>query len=337
MYRSLHENERVAVNWENGWYTGGLCRVKERPITSFMVQYDDGDVIDHTSRTPQRDKTLYCTDEDGDTLTLYRSISPFLGGVGIVIDRNGHLTKLSRPTGAVGSSFDSEVIAAIEAFRHLLSDPPLGGSLIRWFSDSFSCLQALQSAPTTFSDLTRTLWDLMENLMSLGISIEGVWIPSHCGIRLNEEADKLAYKGLRDYSISQHQEVPLSLQQATSIHRNRPKGDLVFLDELPDNIPVPLRRAEVLLRQIMGGCFVNYGVFYGPKDQISDPICKLCRAGAKETVEHIILRYAGRQLSRRKYLGRVSRETPYQFCKMKTNEMLQFLNNEGLLESPGPR
>ena len=93
--------------------------------------------------------------------------------------------------------------------------------------------------------------------MLQGISIEGVWIPSHCGMRLcplNEEADKLADKGLRDYSISQHQEVPLSLQQATNIHRNRPKGDLGFLEELPVNIPVPPRRAEVLLHQIMGGC-----------------------------------------------------------------------------------
>ena len=82
---------------------------------------------------------------------------------------------------------------------------------------------------------------------------------------------------------------------------------------------------------------MNSGVFYGPKDQIRDLICNLCRAGVKETMEHIILRCAGRRLSKRKYLGRVSRETPYQLCKMKHNQVLQFLNNEGLLESPGPR
>ena len=64
---------------------------------------------------------------------------------------------------------------------------------------------------------------------------------------------------------------------------------LVFLDELPDNIPVPLLRAEVLLYQIMGGCFENSSVFYGPKNQIRDPICKLCGAGVKETMEHIII------------------------------------------------
>ena len=46
---------------------------------------------------------------------------------------------------------------------------------------------------------------------------------------------------------------------------------------------------------------MNSGVFYGPKDQIRDPICKLCRAGVNETVEHIIIRCTGRQFSRRKY------------------------------------
>ena len=168
--------------------------------------------------------------------------------------------------------------------------------------------------------------------MSQGISIENVWTLSRCGTRLNERSGKLADKSLRDFSISQHQEVPISLQQATSIHRNRPKGDLVFLEELPDNIPVPSRRAEVLLYQIVGDCFVNYGVSYGPKDPNCDPICKLCRGSGKETVEHIIIRCTGRQFSRRKYLGRVSRETPYQLCKTKLNQVLQFLNNEGLLE-----
>ena len=86
--------------------------------------------------------------------------------------------------------------------------------------------------------------------MSQAISVEGVWIPSHCGIRLNELVDKLADMGLRDYSISQHKETPLSLQQAMSIHRNRPKGDLVLLEELLDNIPIPCRRAAVLLQPI---------------------------------------------------------------------------------------
>ena len=132
MYRSLHGNERVAVNWDDGWYTGvyhcyAVCRNGQSRHSQF-----DGDLINYTSRTSQRDRALHCKDEDRDTLTLYRSISHFLGGARIVIQCNVLLTKLSRPAGAVGSSFDNEVIAAIEAFRLLLSDSPSSGTLIRW-------------------------------------------------------------------------------------------------------------------------------------------------------------------------------------------------------------
>ena len=54
------------------------------------------------------------------------------------------LTKISRPTGAVGSSSDSEVIAAI-GIRYTLADPPPEGALIRWFTDILSALQALRA------------------------------------------------------------------------------------------------------------------------------------------------------------------------------------------------
>ena len=99
-----------------------------------------------------------------------------------MIQQDDLLTKISRPTGAVGSSFDSEVIAAIEGYRYTLTDPPPEGALIRWFTDSFSALQALQAPRTTFSDLIRQLWDVLEQLMLRNIFIAAVWIPSHCGI-----------------------------------------------------------------------------------------------------------------------------------------------------------
>ena len=58
-------------------------------------------------------------------------------------------------------------------------------------------------------------------------------------------------------------------------------------------MPVPSRIAEVIIHQIMEDCVVNSSVFYGPKDRISGPSCKFCRAGVKETAEHIIIRCTG--------------------------------------------
>ena len=55
------------------------------------------------------------------------------------------LAKITRPTGAVESFFDSEVIAVIEGFRYTSADSPPEGALIRWFTDSWSALQALQA------------------------------------------------------------------------------------------------------------------------------------------------------------------------------------------------
>ena len=187
----------------------------------------------------------------------------------------------------------------------------------------------MQSRPITFppgDDESRS-----ESLVA------AVWIPSHCGIQLNEEGDKLANNGLRSFSLVDHQDVPLSLQQATSIHRNRPKGDLIFLEDVPTNLTISLRRAELLLHQIMGDCFVYSGAFHGPKDYTREPLCKKCRGGMKETVEHLLVQWTGRQLLQRKFLGRMSRETPYQLCKKKSLDVPQSLNTEGLIEGPRPR
>ena len=132
------------------------------------------------------------------------------------------LTKISRPTGAVGSSFDSEVIAAIEGFHDTLADPPPEGALIRWFTDSLSAPEALQALLTTFSDLIRQMSDVLEQLMLRNIFIAAVWIPSHCGIQLNEEADKLANKGLRSFSL---------ITKMSHCHCNRPLVSIAIVQK----------------------------------------------------------------------------------------------------------
>ena len=112
----LQQNEGVAVRWDDGWYNGVLINIRGGDKITFQVQYEDGNLYKYTTATPPTEKVLFCTDTDGDTHTVYRCIPSYLGGAGAVIYKDDQVTRISSPTGAVSSSFDSEIFAATKAF-----------------------------------------------------------------------------------------------------------------------------------------------------------------------------------------------------------------------------
>ena len=61
-----------------------------------------------------------------------------------------------------------------------------------FLSDSLSALQSLQSTPA--EKRTRQLRESFENLASTS-TVTLQWIPAHCGIKGNENADRLAKEG----------------------------------------------------------------------------------------------------------------------------------------------
>ena len=106
------------------------------------------------------------------------------GGSGIFIKYPpGNVIRISIPAGHTCSNYKAELLA-IQTALDSLEDLELNKRNIALFTDSLSALQGLGS-------------DKDQSLSKLGEERNVVlqWIPAHCGIPGNEEADKLANIG----------------------------------------------------------------------------------------------------------------------------------------------
>ena len=270
-------------------------------------------------------------DEDGDCLTMCRMIPSQIGGAGILLQGLNISRSFSIPAGPVGSSFYAEIKRAIHAFQTVHTFPITDS--IRWFTDSISLVEAIQGNPKGLTQSVQILWESMEQIMKCGTSITAVWIPSHCGLKENEEADKYANAGI-DQPLLSHQRVPVSAESAKSILKFRPKGTLVTLEDVPDKFPINHRRAEVTNNQLIAGCSPLTKAFF--KEKYHKGTCARCQTGAVETVEHLMLRCPGRGRSRRKFFPLLGNTPVATLCHDNSRQVLEFLHNEDLLTGPVP-
>jgi len=113
------------------------------------------------------------------------------GGAGIFIEYpGGRKEKLSLATGRYSTNFRAEAVAIKSAADHLMLSRHTTHNIV-FLSDALSVLQALDSSNNTeLNDLSSTLASLCT---SHNVTLQ--WIPAHCGIRGNEEADSLAKEG----------------------------------------------------------------------------------------------------------------------------------------------
>ena len=218
------------------------------------------------------------------------------------------------------------MIAAVDNMRQLKTGQD---SAIRWLIDSRSCLQALEAPFLKHGEQVTRLRSLLQEIANLGIHLEAAWVPSHCGLPENEEADRIASNGLHRHSLIWHHAVPISLRTLLSIVDRTGPADIVQLPEVPRELGCSRRHAELRLHQLMCDSFPNAGAFYG--SQPRDPICNKCSHLAQDTVDHIMMRCPGKQVSRRKYLGGSFERSVYDLCKTKPIQVLEHLNSEGLL------
>ena len=113
-------------------------------------------------------------------------------GSGIFIKfPSGNVKRISIPAGHTCSNYKAELLA-IQTALDSLEDLELNKRNIALFTDSLSALQGLDSDR---DDLT--LLKIKQSLSKLGEEKNIVlqWMPAHCGIPGNEEADKLAKRG----------------------------------------------------------------------------------------------------------------------------------------------
>ncbi|KAJ4434360.1 hypothetical protein ANN_22919 [Periplaneta americana] len=103
------------------------------------------------------------------------------------------LFSLYRSLGYGTTSFDGEIIAISESLRNLLCHISKFKNAVI-LSDSKAAILSIVSKHT-LSSQTAEITKMLSQLISLNKRIVFQWIPSHCGILGNENADALAKKG----------------------------------------------------------------------------------------------------------------------------------------------
>ena len=139
------------------------------------------------------------------------------GGGGVLIyKKDGTTFSQSMATGKFSTNYKAEAEALKVAADHIVQAKDNTHKKVVIFSDALSVLQALNNPKCT------ELNDLSSSLKTLRQSTEKTvlqWIPSHCNIKGNEEADRLAKEGSRQHQESKE----VSYAEAKAIGKEKLK------------------------------------------------------------------------------------------------------------------
>ncbi|GFS02406.1 ribonuclease H [Elysia marginata] len=132
----------------------------------------------------------------------------FLDG-GILVIEKEERHSLGIAAGRYGSSYRAESMALKKALRWLQEREKEG--TINLYTDSQSLVRRLVEGPTlTKTSLKNEMWTLIHQICSRNATnLHIQWIPGHCGIAGNDEADHLANQG----QIEDQREVKIDLKR----------------------------------------------------------------------------------------------------------------------------
>jgi ribonuclease HI/endonuclease/exonuclease/phosphatase (EEP) superfamily protein YafD len=155
-------------------------------------------VSKHQSLEEQRDAAIGTIELAGNTdLEIYTDGSvegdDKQGGAGIVVFKNGiKYAAWNRYTGAGNCSYDTEKVAIEEALRWLQSHREWTKAKI--ITDSKSIITQLAN-PYSGSMATQTINEKLEEILTDEKEVHFIWIPGHCEVLGNDEADQEAERG----------------------------------------------------------------------------------------------------------------------------------------------
>ena len=253
------------------------------------------------------------------------------GGAGALLEwPDGTSLELRAPAGKLCSSFRAELVAMKTALQHLLTQPAHQEDPIVLCTDSQAALAALRSGPAEQrSMLSKTVWEALLGLSDAGRrEIHLQWVPSHCGLRGNEQADDLAKQAA---SLPQ-EEVPVDVRTVvravtraarTRTVRQRPHGWYRALME--ERLPAPVsghdRFAAVDIHQLRAGHWAGSDQYLhriGRNPSAECPRCSelACRAGRctlcreeADTPWHVLLRCPALMRTRFRLTGSIHPDT----------------------------
>ena len=201
------------------------------------------------------------------------------GGSGVYVKTtNGHTHKYSNATGKRCSNFKAETLAIQTAISHILTTQPERSVIL---SDSKAALQAL-SSDSPDKDIQNIKQDLHSIPSQCMVVLQ--WIPAHCGIAGNEEADKLAKNG----SKKPQPNTPTTYREAKTLLKNKRKSEwrrsTGNYNPKQDSIN-HLKRSDqtAIFRLRTGHCGLRSHL-----KRIGVSPSALCDCGAEQTVHHLL-------------------------------------------------
>ena len=95
--------------------------------------------------------------------------------------------------------------------------------VIIMYTDSQGLITALEKGPVRQRDAQlAAIWKSLYLLYELGVKrVVFQWIPSHCGIPRNENADAAAREALNSYSTNTQRRVPVRYQNIVSYYKEK--------------------------------------------------------------------------------------------------------------------
>ena len=223
---------------------------------------------------------------------LYTDGSKKTTGVGAAAICNSRTTKATLPKEA--SIFSAETHALLLAVSIIQKTP--GHSFVI-FTDSNSALSAMLNYLNPHPSIRKLLHQI--DSVKTTKNIEFCWIPSHVGIKGNENADVAANEaanGMEAHSTIFYQDLyPTIDRQILNEWRNRWNSANQKLHEVksnPDPIP-PLpsnkRRDHVVMNRLRAGhCRFSHGYLMDSTGPRTVPICSFCNNSIM-SVKHVLI------------------------------------------------
>ena len=201
------------------------------------------------------------------------------GGSGILIRRpDGRTHSSSLPAGKRSSNYRAELTALREAARLISADEHMPPHIV-FLTDCKSTIQSLQSPSEQLErDTQRLLCDLTQQAQ-----IVVQWIPAHCGLSGNEEADRLAKSGSRQEQTNP----PVSYKEAKTLIKRKMQTQFEEHHNHPSDDQMPhLHRQQqtIIFRLRTGHCRLRAHLYRLGLSHTPDCTCQT----GPQTPEHIL-------------------------------------------------
>ena len=253
------------------------------------------------------------------------------GGGALILLPGGDKRELRVPAGRLCSSTHAELVALRAALAAVLElDGPVALLPVVACLDSRAALLLLEGGPAAqTSGLGAAIWELLLSLTERGRCVHLQWVPAHCGILENEQADSLA----KEASALEQSSTPLEASSVTRAAARLARKqwrltwpDGWFKDIFRERLPGPIRGDDrgtaVDVHQLRAGHWSAseqwlHRIGRSPSPDCAgcaDPrcpaaLCRVCREEA-DTPRHVLLRCPSLCGRRLRILGSIHAQAP---------------------------